>query len=58
MPFTVTESEATGTLYTTGGCAPLGCGTDRALIGVRVKIDADGTVSGEPVIVAFYVDCV
>jgi hypothetical protein len=37
--------EAIGTLYTIGGCAPLGCGTDRALIGVRVKVDAVGTVN-------------
>lgn len=41
IPFEVAGSEATGTLYTIGGCAPLGCGTDRALIGVRVKVDAE-----------------
>jgi hypothetical protein len=29
---------AIGTLYTIGGCAPLGCGNDNALIGVRVKL--------------------
>jgi hypothetical protein len=58
IPFDITRSEAIGTLNTTGGCAPLGCGTDRALIGVRVKIDADGTVTGEPVVIGMYVDCV
>ena len=58
MPFAITGFEAIGTLYTTGGCAPRGCGTDRASIGVRVKIDADGTVIGEPEVVDMYVDCV
>jgi hypothetical protein len=58
MPFAITGSEAIGTLYTTGGCAPRGCGTDRALIGVRVKVDADGTVTGNPYVGGMYVDCV
>ena len=49
--------EAIGTLYTIGGCAPLGCGSDRALIGVRVKVDADGTVIGEPEVLDMYTDC-
>jgi hypothetical protein len=57
IPFEVVGSEAIGTLYTTGGCAPLGCGTDNALIGVRVKVDADGTVTGEPEVVDMYTDC-
>lgn len=39
--------EAIGTLYTIGGCAPLGCGTDNALIGVRVRVDAQGTTTGK-----------
>ena len=50
-------SEAIGTLYTVGGCAPLGCGTDNALIGVRVRVDRDGTVTGVPEIVGMYTDC-
>jgi hypothetical protein len=58
IPFDITGSEAIGTLITTGGCAPFGCGTDRALIGLRVKIDADGTVTDKPVVVVMYVDCV
>ena len=58
IPFDTRGSEAIGTLYTTGGCAPLGCGTDRALIGVCVKLDADGTVTDEPVVVSLYEDCV
>ena len=57
-PFKEGGSESIGTLYTIGGCAPLGCGTDNALIGVRVKVDADGTVIGEPEVVSIYRDCV
>ena len=49
--------EATGTLHTIGGCAPLGCGTDDALIGVRVKVDADGTVTEKPEVVNMYTNC-
>ena len=56
-PFEDGGSEAIGTLYTIGGCAPLGCGTDRALIGVRVKVNANGTVVGEPEVVNMYADC-
>jgi hypothetical protein len=35
----------------------LGCGTDEALIGVRVKVDAEGTVTGEPKVVDMYTNC-
>ena len=49
--------EAIGTLYTIGGCAPLGCGSDRALIDVSAKVDADGTVIGKPEVVDMYTDC-
>ena len=56
IPFTVVESEAIGTLNTSG-CAPFGCGTDSALIGVRVKLDRMGTVTGEPKVVDLYTDC-
>ena len=57
IPFEVVGSEVIGTLYTAEGCAPLGCGTDNALIGVRVKVDADGTVTGELKVVGMYTDC-
>ena len=62
MPFKdgeslVTGTEAIGTLYTNGGCPPFGCGSDRLLIGVRVRVDADGTVIGEPEVVSMYTDC-
>lgn len=53
----VTGTEAIGTLYTNGGCPPFGCGSDRALIGVRVRVDADGTVIGKPDVVSIYTDC-
>jgi hypothetical protein len=56
IPFTVVESQAIGTLQTSG-CAPFGCGTDSALIGVRVEIDRTGTVTGEPRVVDLYTDC-
>jgi len=64
IPLTITQFEAKGpsyadgTIYTTGGCAPLGCGTNRLLIQVRVQVDADGNVAGDPVVNAGYVDCV
>ena len=62
IPFEVvrfddTGFQAIGTLYTIGGCAPLGCGTDDALIGVRVNVDAEGTVTGEPKVVSMYTNC-
>jgi hypothetical protein len=55
IPFTIVESEAIGTLQTTG-CAPLGCGADSALIGVRVKLDRTGAVTGGPTVVGLYTD--
>jgi hypothetical protein len=62
IPFSVvrfdeTGFQAIGTLNTIGGCAPLGCGTDDALIGVRVQVDAEGTVTGEPKVVNMYTNC-
>ena len=56
IPLQIAESEATGTLYTLG-CGPLGCGTDSALIGVRVKLDSAGAVAEEAEVVALYTDC-
>jgi hypothetical protein len=62
IPFTVVflkdvGFEAIGNLDTVGGCAPFGCGTSHAVIGVRVKVDAEGTVAGEPEVVDLYTDC-
>jgi hypothetical protein len=56
IPLQIVESEATGTLYTSG-CGPLGCGTDSALIGVRVKLDSAGAVTEKPTIVGIYTNC-
>jgi hypothetical protein len=56
IPFQIVQSEAMGTLYTTG-CGPLGCGTDSALIGVRVKLDSAGAVTEKPTVVGMYTDC-
>ena len=58
ISLTIADSEASGILYTIGGCAPLGCGTDRVGIRVRVNVDADDTVTGEPAVDYMYVDCV
>ena len=56
IPLEITESEAIGTAYTVG-CGPLGCGTDSALIGVRVKLDSAGAVAEKPTVVEMYTDC-
>ena len=56
IPFTISESEARGTLWTSG-CAPVGCGSDSALIGVSVKLDSGGAVTEEPTVIGTYTDC-
>ena len=56
IPFAILESEAYGSLRTPG-CAPLGCGTDAAFIGVRVKLDEAGTVTEVPKVFGMYQDC-
>lgn len=56
MPATFKRSEASGTTYTSG-CAPSGCGTDVALLGLRVKVDEAGTVVSEPDVGAIYTNC-
>jgi hypothetical protein len=48
--------EFAGTIYTQG-CAGAGCGSDDALLGLRVKVDANGTVIGEPDVGALYTNC-
>lgn len=48
--------EATGTISTTG-CAPFGCGSDDALLGLQVKVDEAGTVISEPEVGALYTNC-
>lgn len=56
IPVSFSRDEATGTIYTTG-CAPSGCGSDTALLGLRVKVDEAGTVASEPVVGALYTNC-
>jgi hypothetical protein len=56
IPLSFSRDEASGTIYTTG-CAPSGCGSDAALLGLRVKVDEAGTVVPEPVVSSLYTDC-
>jgi hypothetical protein len=56
IPSTIVGSTAYGTWYSFG-CAPLGCGTDRAVVGVSVKLDNSGAVTEAPKVVGGYVDC-
>jgi hypothetical protein len=56
LPVTFSGEEASGTIHTIG-CAPSGCGSDDALIGLRVKVDKEGTVIAEPVVGAIYTNC-
>jgi len=62
-PLTINESgqnhEAIGTLYFKGlaECQNVACGDDSALIGIRVKVDANGTVVSDPVVIGMYTDC-
>jgi hypothetical protein len=57
IPLTFDRHQASGEIYIHGGCAPKGCGTDRLLVGLRVNVDAAGTVSAEPDVVTFFADC-
>lgn len=54
--FTSSESLASG-LIETSGCAPLGCGSDVAVINVRVRLDEAGAASEEPTVVGIYTNC-
>ena len=56
IPLTFVKGEATGTIHVTG-CAPSGCGSDDALLGLQVKVDNEGTVISEPVVGGIYTDC-
>lgn len=56
LPISFLRDEYAGTIYL-NGCAPPGCGSDAALIGLRVKVDGDGAVAGEPDIGSIYTDC-
>lgn len=56
LPVTFTSSEASGTIHVLG-CAPSGCGSDDAILGLRVKVDEAGTVTSEPVVGGIYTNC-
>ena len=56
IPVTFTRDLAIGTIYPSG-CAPTGCGSDAALLGLRVKVDDAGTVVSEPVVGSLYTNC-
>ena len=45
-----------GTLHVIG-CAPLGCGTNDAFIGLEVPLDAAYRVIGNPIVGGFYTNC-
>jgi hypothetical protein len=54
--FTSSESLASGFIKTSG-CAPLGCGSDVAVINVRVRLDGAGAATEEPKVVGIYTNC-
>jgi hypothetical protein len=56
LPVSLDGDEYEGTIYT-DGCAPAGCGSDAALLGLRVKADSSGAVAGEPIVGALYTNC-
>jgi hypothetical protein len=56
VSFDKVMSEYEGTIQIKG-CAPAGCGSDDAILGLRVKVDSTGTVVGEPVVGAIYTNC-
>jgi hypothetical protein len=57
IPVRFDRNEAIGEIHIHGGCAPKGCGTDDLLLGLRVHVDAAGTVLSEPVVVSMFTDC-
>lgn len=57
IPVRFERNEAIGEIYTHGGCAPKGCGTDDMLLGLRVEVDAAGTVLSEPVVMSMFTEC-
>ncbi len=56
IPFKILDSEGFGALRMEG-CSPLGCGTNTAFIGVRLKVDEAGTVTETPRVFGMYQDC-
>lgn len=56
LPVSVHGNEYEGTI-SMDGCAPAGCGSDAALLGLRVKADSRGAVAGAPIVGALYTNC-
>jgi hypothetical protein len=56
IPLTFYGSEALGTVAA-AGCSPFGCGSDAAIIGVRVKVDESGAVQSTPHVIGMYTNC-
>ena len=56
FPISLQGDEYAGTINL-NGCAPPGCGSDAAIVGLRVKADRQGAVAGEPQIGSIYTDC-
>jgi hypothetical protein len=53
------DHEASGTVYFKGlaECENFACGDDSSLIRVQVKVDINGTVVSDPVVIGIYTDC-
>ena len=56
IPFAISESLASGSIAASG-CAPFGCGSDAALINVRVRLNEAGAATEEPKVVGIYTNC-
>jgi hypothetical protein len=56
LPISLYGDEYEGTI-TIDGCAPAGCGSDAAFLGLHVKADSTGAVASEPKVGAFYTNC-
>ena len=56
LPVSLNGDEYDGTMKI-DGCAPAGCGSDAAFIGLQVKADSTGAIAGEPHVGAFYTNC-
>jgi len=51
------RNQAIGTMSSSGGCAPFGCGTNEILLGVTIRLDSNGSVAEVPQIQTMFTDC-
>jgi hypothetical protein len=56
LPVTFARGVAQGEVFLEG-CAPPGCGSDRVILGLIVKVDDADTMIGEPIVGGIYTDC-